>query len=498
MTRKLRPYDVPSRQKRRLIPSTPDSAAALYLAVSVLWLVVATGIGVLAAGERLFPDLLKFTFSVPVGAGISVDISRATVDPAFLDALVYGWLTNAAFAAIFFITPRISGARLMSDTLANLGLGAWNVAIAAGIALLYVKGASSAGSLAEFPLPVKLLALLGLLTVNGVFWRTVLPTRIIGYISLLYFGIGLLAVLGLFTLATVPNVISLGDVNNQLLWAFTARGIATYWVLGATLGALYYVIPRVTRNPLYSGGLALLAFVGWLAFAGLSAIGGLVDPSVPYVITTLGQAGTLLLLAPTFLAVANLLATMRGRWSLLLSAGPIQLAVASVAMVAGAALLESVGALRSVQRLTTGTDWGLGVEVVSLLGAATLAFYAIADHAAPRILHRAWVGSLLTQAELWATFGGATVAGLAMIAGGLAQGSLLAEGGTPDQLNATLFSFRLVAAAGMGLAALGGVALLVNLFILYTEGEPLSSPMPQPAPPSQGTAQGAAATAAGR
>jgi cbb3-type cytochrome oxidase subunit 1 len=497
MTRKLRPYDVPPRRKRTLIPGGPDSAAALSLAISVLWLVVATGIGVLAAGERLFPDLLKFTFSVPVGSGISVDVSRSSVDAAFLDALVYGWLTNAAFAAIFFITPRLTGARLMSDTIANLGLGAWNVAIAAGIGLLYVKGVSSAGSLAEFPLPVKLLALLGLLTVNGVFWRTVLPMRVIGYISVLYFGIGLLALLGLFTLATIPAVISLGAVNDQLLWAFTARGIVTYWVLGATLGTLYYVIPRVTRNPLYSGGLALLAFVGWLAFAGLSAIGALVDPSVPYVITTLGQAGTLLLLAPTFLAVANLLATMRGRWSLILSTGPIQLAVTSLAIVAGAALLESVGALRSVQRLTAATDWAFGVEVISLLGAATLALYAWADHAAPRILHRAWVGSLITQVELWATFGGAVLAGLAMIAGGLAHGSLLAQGATPDQLNTTLLGFRLVAAGGLGLAALGGAALLVNLFLLYTAGQPLGHAIPQAAAPTPGTATGTPATAAG-
>src|SRR5207247_5447671 len=139
------------------------------------------------------------------------------------------------------------------------------------------------------------------------------------YISLLYFGIGLLALLGLFTLSAIPAVISLGAVNDQLLWAFTARGIVTYWVLGSTLGTLYYVIPRVTRNPLYSGGLALLAFVGWLAFAGLSAIGSLVDPSVPYAITSLGQAGTLLLLAPTFLAIANLLATVTARWSLILA-----------------------------------------------------------------------------------------------------------------------------------------------------------------------------------
>ena len=478
MTRKLRPYDQPPRRKRTLIPSAPDSAAGLFLVVAILWLLAAAGLGILAAGTRLFPDLLKVSFSVPLGSGIEVDITRTTMDPAFIDALVFGWLTNAAFGAIFFVTPRLTGARLKSDAVANLGLAAWNLALAAGITLLYVKGASGLGSLAEFPLPVKGLALLGLVAVNGAFWRTLLPIRELPYVSVLYFAIGLLALLGLFALSAIPGVISLGPTNDQLLWAFTARGVVTYWVLGSTLGALYYIIPRVTRNPLYSGGLAFLGFFGWLAFAGLSAIGALVDPSVPYVITSLGQAGTLLLLAPTFLALANLLATMSGRWSLIFSPGTIQFAVAGVAFLFVTAMLESVGALRSVQRLTAGTDWGLGVLVLGLFGGSTLAFYAFADHALPRILRRAWSEGFLVHGQLWTAFAGAALAGFAMIGGGLVQGSLLAQGGTPDQLNLTLLAFRVAAAGGLSLIALGGFALLVNVFLLYTEGRPAEYAVP--------------------
>ena len=90
MTRKLRPYDQPPKRKRTLIPNAPDSAAGLFLVVAILWLLAAATLGILAAGERLFPDILKFSFSVPLGRGIEVDITRATVDPAFVDALVFG------------------------------------------------------------------------------------------------------------------------------------------------------------------------------------------------------------------------------------------------------------------------------------------------------------------------------------------------------------------------------------------------------------------------
>ena len=58
------------------------------------------------------------------------------------------------------------------------------------------------------------------------------------------------------------------------------------------------------------------------------------------------------------------------------------------------------------------------------------------------------------------------------------QGSLLAEGGTPDKLNLTLLAFRSAAAGGLSLIALGGFALLVNVFLLYTEGRPAEYAVP--------------------
>ena len=60
------------------------------------------------------------------------------------------------------------------------------------------------------------------------------------------------------------------DIKRRRLWhydpataealinAFVARGIATYWILGSALGALFYVVPRASGNPLASGGMAML------------------------------------------------------------------------------------------------------------------------------------------------------------------------------------------------------------------------------------------------
>ena len=65
-----------------------------------------------------------------------------------------------------------------------------------------------------------------------------------------------------------------------------------------------------------------------------------------------------------------------------------------------------------------------------------------------------------------------------MIASGLVEGSILAEGGAPDPSNLMLLAFRIAAGGGLSLVALGGFALLVNVFLLYTEGRPAQYALP--------------------
>jgi cbb3-type cytochrome oxidase subunit 1 len=262
--------------------------------------------------------------------------------------------------------------------------------------------------------------------------------------------------------------INLDPTATALVYAFAARLIATFWVLGTALGTLFYIVPRATLNALSGGGMALAS---WLLWAGLSAISGvaaLVDTSVPFFVTTLGNVGTMLLVAPVVLAVGAMATSMRGSWTAALIPGTLGFALVSMAFLLAAALLEAIGSLRSVQDLVRGTEWMSGASVFATLGAATFAFFAFAEHAAPRMFRRDWRGSLLTDAQHWATFAGVLLSGLALIGAGIVHGSLRTDGAPPDVVSGTLVWFRVVAAGGFGLVALGAVCALTTLFLIYT------------------------------
>ncbi|HYM53273.1 MAG TPA: cbb3-type cytochrome c oxidase subunit I [Candidatus Dormibacteraeota bacterium] len=473
--KKLRPYDEPPRRRRSLAPGEPDSAAKAFLVVAALWLLVATGLGAAWIGGLLFPEQLTFRFEIPlpiIGA-LPIEISSSTDGAAFTNALVYGWLSNAAFGAILFITPRISGARLAGERMAFMAVGAWNLAVAGGIGAVYLPTVAQPGRLAEFPFLIDGLMLLAMLMVNAVFWRTVVSARQrLPYVSIWFFGVALLAVMGVYALGAAAELgvflISLDQTVVALVKGFMARSIETYWVLGVSLGTLFYVVPRATGNPLASIGMAMTAWLLWAGLSAMSALGALVDPSVPFVITMLGNVGTMLLVAPVYLTVATLALTIQGRWSLVLSAGTLAFAVVSMAFLLATGLLEAIGALRTVQGQVRGTEWGIGVWLFGSLGTATFASFAVIDHATPRLFRRDWGGTVLTDAQLWATFAGATLAGVALIFGGIAHGSLLAQAAPPDEITGTLRWFLMAAGAGISLAALGSAALLGALFLMYT------------------------------
>lgn len=476
--KKLRPYDQPPKVRRPLIPNEPDNGATAFLVAALVWFVVATGIGMLWTALQLFPDQLSLHLEMPSLSGvITFELTPATTASGFWNSLFFGWLGNAGFAAIFFITPRLLGHRLVGETMAAAAAGLWNIGMIAGLVALYVPQLASAGmgALTEFPLPIDGVLLLAMLLANTAFWRTVLASGArLPYVSIWYFGVGLLALMGLYGLMSIPEllgffkVFSLSAVGTALADGFYVRALETLVVSGIAIGTLYYVIPRASGNQLYSWGLAMLGWLLWLGFATLAPLARLVDVSVPFAITQIGNTATLLLVVPAFLIVANLLLSLTGRWTLALSPGTVQFALVSLTFLVAASLLDAIGSLGSVHKLVGNTEWGVGVQLFALLGTATLAFLALADHAFPRLLRRDWGDTLLAEATVWAAFAGAALAGLALITGGIVHGSMLADGTAAAEIDGTLFWFRLALGAGIGLAALAAVILALNVFLMYT------------------------------
>ena len=325
----------------------------------------------------------------------------------------------------------------------------WNLGVAGGMAAVYFPTFSGTGLLAEFPTAFDGLLLLGLLMVNGAFWLTLLASsQRLPYISLWFFGLALLAFMGAYALSSAAQagdwLINLDDTVVALIYAFVARMIFTFWVIGVALGSLFYVVPRATFNALASGGMAFASWILWAGLSGVSALGALVDP-----------VG----------AVRGHLHRQRGHHPAAGADPPgrghaghdHQRPLVADARRGHAGLRAAVDDLPAVDHrargdrraghragAVRGTEWATGPIILATLGAATFAHYAYTDHAAPRLLRRDWGDTILTDVQLWASLRrrgrGRAVIGRGRHRAWLADRRWRVDG--PDQRDADLVPLR--------------------------------------------------------
>ena len=477
--KKLRPYDTPPKRRRSLIPGAPDSAATGFLVAAGLWFALASGLGVLSILLRIG----HFGINFPLGLfDLAFQLDERRVDAAFVDATVYGWLTNAGFAAIAFMAPRLTGRRLVGEQGMMIALAIWNLSLLGGIAALYVFDLGPNQALTAMPWLMTGGLAFGALLVTASALGTIAPALRTAYVSLWFAGVALLGLLGILGLVATVGLVDwflhFDELPLALFSAFVERAIPALWLLGMAFATLHYVVPRAAGQALASGGVAILTWLSWLFLAPVSALAVLVDPSIPFFVVTLGSVATMLLLLPASLAAANLAATVRGRASVLLVPGPAAAAFMSVVFLLASSLLAGIRSLEAVALHVGGTEWDNGFFIWTMYGAFTLAAVALTQQALPRTLKRAWSPTLLSAATMWLVFIGVTIAGVALMGGGIAEGSFVAQGAAPEDIDAGLLGYRAVAFGAFGLVALGGLTHLADMFLLYTSARPVMYAVP--------------------
>jgi len=485
--KRLRPYEQPVETSQPLLIGGSDAAAKGFFGFAAFWLLTATGIATLFILQLA---VASFEFVLALPFGLTIEITPDTVSAGFRHAFLWGWLANAALGAVFFLTPRMTGRPLRRVKTGVLGMATWNVGFAAGLTLLYLPAYADIGLVTAFPLPVNIVLLAGLVMVSTSFWSSVTggDDSDQPFVGLAWFGVAMLTLIGLAAEATVVGVLNLEAPTDALAEAVWLRLFVLLFGLGVPIGALHYLVPRLTGRPLASGVLAWSALAGWAVLGTIAGFGAAVYPSVPYALTSAGNAATIMLLVPTMAIVANLVMSISGRWTLVLSPGPMALALASLVFLGGSVVLAGIGSLRSVQEALAYTAWPAGLAAFTLAGAATAGLLAVAEHAWPRMLRRSGNTGVLAYVVTWSALGGAALAGTALMAAGLFQLGLTGDDVVGEEAAATLFPLYLAAWAGMGLVGLAAVAHGLSAYLLAAHGRPV-----QTTAPGSSEASGAAA-----
>lgn len=448
-------------------PREADSAARRHLIAALVFLLVAGFFTLLLFTKLAFPNALSGQAFTTYGR----------LRPIAISTTMLGFLTLMNLAAIYYLVPRLTGARLWNERLANLGL--WlAVAVNIGSVVALAAGFSDGREWLEMPWWLDLAAIAMLAVPTLVVTLTMRNRTERGlYVSLWYFLAGLYWMTGLLVIGAIPN---LYGTASQIQSSFFVSGVTELWLVGVGVGVAYYLVPKITDNPLHNRQLAIIGF--WsLAFAGawVGQSRFIYGPG-PEWLETFAPVFSLALVVAALAVVANLVGTMRGKWSMVRESAALRFALIGAALYLVVTVVRLLQGFRSVSALIGLTTFGDGTTVLILFGLCSLWAAAFTYRALPRLIGREIYSDRITAIHLRLTLIGVglltallwlagLISGYSWAAGALTGAYVAAGEGFANTLEQVGAAYGFAALAALILFA-GQAAFAYNTYRTFTSG----------------------------
>ena len=218
-----------------------------------------------------------------------------------------------------------------------------------------------------------------------------------------------------------------GLMDSILLW-FYGHNIVGLLLTPLALAAAYFVIPRLTKTPLYSHTLSLLGF--WMLVALYAHIGGhhILQAPIPNWLKTISIVDSMAMILPVSIVLVNLWMTARGREGLLWSDPAGRFVVAGTIWYLIVCTQGPLQSLPSVQKITHFTNWTIGHSHIAVLGFAGFIALGGMWHVLPLAAGRRLYSSRLVHLQFALILFGLIGFFAVLTTAGLIQGSAWYQG----------------------------------------------------------------------
>ncbi|PAW69851.1 MAG: hypothetical protein B9S30_03760 [Verrucomicrobiia bacterium Tous-C5FEB] len=385
-----------------------------FLTSGAAWLAVSILLGIIASAKVHSPGLLSSCAWLTYGR----------VFPAHLNALVYGWGMQAAFAVIIWLMARLSRKECtMTGTILTAG-HLWNLGVSLGV-IGILSGNGTGIPWMEFPTfawPVLLVSYIAILIGSFIQFH-VRPEGHV-YISQWYLLAAMIWFPWIFITAnTLLHCIPGHPVMGAAISAWFRSAFIFLFFTPVAIGAAYYLAPKVTGRPIFSYSLAKLGFWSLAVIAPWAGMQKLTGAPIPYFLPYLGAAATALIFVPAATAAYNTIRTMLSAEETLAVSPSLRFTIAGIVgliVLASAAVFLNLPG--STLPLTQFSLSGYGFEILAIYGFFSLVMFGTAYFIVPRVTRREWLSSRLIKIHfLFSVYGIITVA-LITLFGGLQQG----------------------------------------------------------------------------
>lgn len=399
-----------------ILKDEPFGTARDLFVSSAAWMIAGTLAGLIGAIDLVAPDFLP-SFAV---------IVFGRIRQVHTNIVMFAFVGSALLGAAHFLVPTLLRTPLYSERLGKLCVWLWNGALAAGVITLAL-GYTQNREYAEFIWPVDI----GVLTVFALMFYNLFETLRRRQEPLLYVSIWYVFGALIFSFFTYffgnamwnPDTGSIIGMPDAILAWFYGHNVLGFFFTPLAVAVAYYVIPIVSRAPLYSHTLSLIGF--WSILVMYSHIGThhLLQAPAPTWLKVVAVTGSIGMIIPVMTVLVNLWLTMRGRL------GSVHSDIGGKFVFAGSVwylltcLQGPLQSLPHVQRLTHFTNWVVAHAHMGVLGFSGMTALGGIYFILPRITGRPLYSKRLADLQYWLVLLGMTGFFTVLTAAGLIQGN---------------------------------------------------------------------------
>jgi cbb3-type cytochrome c oxidase subunit I len=429
---------------------THRTVKGFYLS-SAFWFVIGTFAGLIDATHLAAPDFLG---NIPW-------IVFGRLRPMHTNIVIFGFVGSALLGTAHYLVSALARSPLFSERIGRLSLWIWNLAVLTGTVTLSL-GYSQSREYAEWIWPVDVLVLLSMaLIFCNIFQTARRRTEKLLYVSVWYVFGALIFTFFIYFFGNAvwnPRTGAISGMPDAILAWFYGHGVVGLFLTPLAVAAAYYIIPIVSRSPLYSHTLSLVGF--WTILMIYTHLGThhLLQTPVPTWLKVLAVTGSIGMLAPVMTVLMNLWLTARGRLGYIHADIGGKFVFAGLVWYVLTCLQGPLQALPVIQRVTHLNNWVIAHAHMGVLGfSGTIALGSI-YFILPRITGRPIYSTRLADIQYWLVLLGMTGFFTVLTAAGLIQGNSWLNGETVYRVLPAIHSYMVIR-LGIGVLLFGGALI---------------------------------------